>query len=223
MDLLAYQNGSALKLLQSSIAPGSYTAMRFVLAPSASSAVFSDGSTVPVTFVTNNGGNGGPGASTVTAADSTMADAVDVTVSGAFTLSPDAPSSFSLDFNALESMALSNNTLRVRPALVAAAGAQSAVSGTIVNQNGTPVQNVVVAAIAADGSVANTALTGPLGNFNVHALNAGNYTLRIYNNYTTVSGQQYAASGQTSSAAFFNGPAVSVGTGSSVAVGTIAD
>lgn len=223
MDLLAYQDGSALKLLQASLQPASYTGMRFVLAPSASSAVFSDGTTMPVAFVTNNGGNGGPGSSTVTSADPNMADAIDVTVSGAFTLAPDAPAAFSIDFNALESMSLSNNTVRVRPALVAAAGAQGSASGTIVNQSGSPVQNAVVAAVAADGTIANTALTGPRGNFNVHGLNAGTYTLRVFNSYTTVSGQQYTASGQTSAAASFNGPTVSVGAGSSTAVGTIAD
>lgn len=222
LDLLAYQDGSALKLLQTSLPPSSYTAMRFVLAPSASSAVFSDGTTMPVSYVTNNGGNG-LGSGTATSTDPNMADAVDVTVSGAFSLPPDAPASFSLDFNALESMTLSNNTVRVRPTVVATAGAQGSVTGTIVNQSGSPVQNAVVAAVAADGSIANTALTGPRGNFNVHALGAGNYTLRIFNNYTTVAGQQYAASGQTSSATFFNGPAVSVGAGSSAAVGTIAD
>ena len=114
--------------------------------------------------------------------------------------------------------------VRVRPALIAAAGsAQASVSGTSVNQSGSPVQNVVVAAVAADGTIANTGLTGPRGIFNVHALSAGTYTLRIFNSYTTVSGQQYAASGQTSTAASFNGPTVNVGAGSSVAVGTLAD
>lgn len=224
MDLLAYQNGSALQLVQASLSPASYTGMRFVLAPSVSSAVFADGTTLPVTFVTNNGGgNGGPGASTVTTPDPNMADAVDVTISGAFTLAPDSPGSFNVDFNALESMSLSNNMVRVRPSLVAAGGAQGSVSGTIVNQSGSAVQNVVVAAVAADGTIANTALTGPRGLFNVHALNPGTYTLRIFNSYTTVSGQQYAASGQTSTAASFNGPTVSVGAGSAVAVGTLGD
>ncbi len=223
MDLLAYQNGSQLQLVQAQISQNTYTGMRFVLAPSASSAVFTDGTTMPVTFVTNNGGNGGPGASTMTSTDPNMADAIDVTLSGAFPISSDSPASFNIDFNALESMTLSNNTVRVRPALVASSGAQGSVSGTIVNQSGSPVQNVVVAAVAADGTIANTALTGPLGRFNVHALNSGTYTLRIFNSYTTVSGQQYAASGQTSTAASFNGPTVNVGAGSSVAVGTLAD
>lgn len=224
MDLLAYQNGSALQLVQASISPANYTGMRFVLAPSASSAVFADGTTLPVTFVTNNGnGNGGPGGSTVTTTDPNMADAIDVTISGAFPLASDAPSTFNVDFNALESMSLSNNTVRVRPALVAAGSAQGSVSGTIVNQSGSPVQNVVVAAVAADGTIANTALTGPHGLFNVHALNPGTYTLRIFNSYTTVSGQQYAASGQTSTATSFDGPTVNVGAGSAVAAGTLGD
>ena len=224
MDLLAYQNGSALKLLQSSISPAPYTGMRFVLAPSASSAVFADGTTMPVSFVMNNGSTSGPGSSTVTSQDASSADALDVTVNGSFALAPDAPASFNIDFNAFESMALSNNTLLVRPALVASIGAvQGSASGTILNQNGLPVQNAVVAAVAADGTIANTAVTGPHGLFNVHALNAGTYTLRVFNTYTTQSGQPYAASGQTSSAASFDGPTVNVGSGSSVAVGTIAD
>lgn len=223
-DLLAYQDGNMLTLGQAAVAPGQYNQLRFVLDTASAQATFSDGSSLPVTFMTNNGNGNGPGGSTATTSDPTIPGAVDVTVNGSFAVSSDTGAAFGVDFNALESMAVvNNNSMKVRPALVASSNASSGkITGTVVNQNGSPVQNVVVAAVS-NGAIVNTALTGPYGRFNIHNLNAGTYQVVLYNSYTTVAGQQYNANGQTNAAASFNGPSVTVTGGSATAIGTVAD
>lgn len=224
-DLLAYQDGNTLDLGQGSIAPGNYSQLRFILDTASAQAIFSDGTSLPVTFLTNNGSSGNrPGASTVTTADPNIPGAVDVTVNTS--ISVDAGSvSYGIDFNALESMAVvNNNSMKVRPSLVIASNASAGkITGTVVNQNGNAVQNAVVAAVAPDGTIVNTALTGPYGRFNIHHLNAGTYQVVIFNSYTTGGGQSYNASGATSNATSINGPSVTVTGGAATAAGTLAD
>lgn len=225
-DLLAYQDGSMAALGQTGVAPAQYTQLRFVFDTTSAQAIFTDGTTLPVSFMTNNGSSSNrPGASTVTSADPNFANAVDVTVSGNYTVNSGDNASFGIDFNALESMAVvNNNSMKVRPSLIVANNASSGkVTGTIVNQSGSAVQNAVVAAVASDGTITNTALTGPYGRFNIHGLTAGTYQIVIFNSYTTAGGQQYSASGQSSTATSVNGPSVTVTGGSANAVGTLAD
>jgi hypothetical protein len=114
--------------------------------------------------------------------------------------------------------------MKVRPSLIGASTNSSGkVTGTIVNQNGTPVQNVVVAAVASNGTIVNTALTGPYGRFNIHGINAGTYQIVLYNSYTTAGGQQYTASGPSSTATSVNGPSVTITGGAGTDTGTLTD
>jgi hypothetical protein len=223
-DLLAYQDGSMAALGQGAIAPGQYTQLRFIFDTASAQAIFSDGSSLPITFMTNNGNGNGPGAATTTTNDPNISGAVDVTINAPFTVNFGDTPSYDVDFNALESMAVvNNNSMKVRPALVAAnTNSSGKITGTIVNQNGNPVQNVVVAAVA-NGAIVNTALTGPYGRFNIHGLNAGAYQIVLYNSYTTVAGQQYNASGASSNATSLNGPTANVTGGAATAVGTLTD
>jgi Domain of unknown function (DUF4382) len=225
-DLLGYQDGSMATLGQGAITPGQYSQMRFVFDAASAQAIFSDGSTLPVTFMTNNGNTANrPGASTVTASDPNVAGAVDVTINAPITVNMGDSASFGVDFNALESMAVvNNNSLKIRPSLVGAnTSASGKVTGNIVNQSGSPVQNVVVAAVASDGTIVNTALTGPYGRFNIHGINAGTYQIVLYNSYTTAAGQQYNASGQSSTATSLNGPSITVTGGGATDAGTLTD
>jgi Domain of unknown function (DUF4382)/Carboxypeptidase regulatory-like domain len=225
-DLLAYQDGSMADLGQGSIAPGQYSQLRFVFDTASAQAIFSDGSSLPVVFMTNNGNAGNrPGSSTVTTTDANIAGAVDVTINAQINVNAGDQLSYGIDFNALESMAVvNNNSMKVRPSLVGASNSSSGkITGTVVNQSGSPVQNVVVAAVASDGTIVNTALTGPMGRFNIHGINAGTYQVVLYNSYTTAGGQQYNASGQSSTSTSVNGPSVTVTGGTATAVGTLAD
>jgi hypothetical protein len=223
-DLLAYQDGNMAALGQGAIAPGQYSQLRFVFDTASAQAIFSDGSSMPITFMTNNGNGNGPGGSTSTANDPNISGAVDVTVNAPLTVNAGDTPSYDIDFNALESMAVvNNNSIKIRPALIGAnTNSSGKITGTILNQSGNPVQNVVVAAVA-NGAIVNTALTGPYGRFNIHGLNAGTYQLVLFNSYTTVAGQQYNSSGASSSATSLNGPTANVTGGAATAVGTLTD
>jgi hypothetical protein len=221
VDLLAYQDGNMASLGSGSIAAANYSQLRFVFDTASAQAIFSDGTTLPVTFMTNNGGGNGAGASTTTATDPNIAGAVDVTVPA----SVGSSDTYGIDFNALESMAVvNNNSMKIRAAMIASSATQSGkITGTILNQSGSPVQNVVVAAVGSNGAIVNTALTGPYGRFNIHNLGAGTYSLVLYNAYTTEAGQQYTAIGQSSTATSISGPTVTVTGGSATATGNLTD
>ena len=64
------------------------------------------------------------------------------------------------------------------------------------NTSGTAVSNAVVVAIAADGTPAATGVTDANGNFLLHTLTGGSYTLEIFNQYTTAAGWNVPAAKQ---------------------------
>jgi hypothetical protein len=226
LDLLAYQNGNMLSLGSMTVPAQSYDHMRLVVDTAHDSATFADGTSLPVSFMTNSSSSSssGAGAATTTTADANPG-AVDVTMP--FAVSPPSGSSqtLQLDFNVLESIAvINNNGIKVRPAVFGApSNGAGMVTGTVLNQSGAPVQNAIVAAVAADGSIGNSGGTDSNGNFNLHALKAGSYNLVVYNAYTNGAGQKITASGQSSSATSVSGPSVLVNGGSKTSVGNIAD
>lgn len=226
MDLLAYQNGDTLSLGSASVPAQTYDHVRLVIDTTKDSAVFADGTSLQVSFMTNSStaSSSGAGAATTTTPDANPG-AVDVTMPFAISAASGSSQAVTLDFNVLESIAvINNNGVKVRPAAFGApANGAGTVTGTVVNQSGTPVQSAVVVAIASDGSIGNTAGTDSNGNFNLHALKAGSYNLVIYNAYTNAAGQKITASGQSSSATSVSGPSVLVNGGSKTSVGTIAD
>lgn len=226
IDLLAYQNGNALNVGDAAVPAQSFDHVRLVVDTANASAVFADGTSLPVSFMTNSSSasSSGAGAATTTTPDANPG-AVDVTMPLAISLASGSAQTVQLDFNVLESIAvINNNGVKVRPvAFGAPSNGAGMVTGTVVNSSGAPVQNAVVAAIASDGSIGNTAGTDSGGNFNLHALKAGSYNLVIYNAYTNAAGQKITASGQSSSATSVSGPSVLVNGGSKTSVGTIAD
>lgn len=225
VDLLQFQNGNSLQMAYVPLPAQSYAQIRLVVDQPSSQIAFSDGSVMPLTFKTNSGSSSsaGAGASTSTTADASIPNAVDVTVNAPFDLVSGGTASVQADFNVMESLAsINSNSVSVRPSLFAGSGAGQ-ITGTVLNQSGMPVKNAVVAAVAPDGSVGNTAATDQIGAFNLHALKANTYRLVIYNAYTNAAGQNISALGQSNAAASFTGPAVTLTAGSKVSAGTITD
>lgn len=226
VDLLAYQNGNMLTLGNASVPAQNYDHVRIVVDTATASAVFANGTSLPVSFMTNSSSSSssGAGASTSTTADSTPG-AVDITLPVSVATTAGGSDSVQIDFNVLESIAvINNNGVKVRPVAFGAQGSGAGqLNGTVLNQSGSPVQNAVIAAVASDGSIGNTGATDSNGNFNIHALKAGTYKLVIYNAYTNAAGQKITAAGQTSTATSINGPSVTVTAGSKISTGVIAD
>lgn len=225
LDILAYQNGSMFGLGSASVPAQQYTGLRLVIATANSSASFTDGTSLPLTFKVNQGTASSAGAAkkTTTTADATPGW-IDVTIPINETLGSGGADTMQIDFNALESLSASNNALTVRPSVFAASAATSgSITGSVLSQSGSPVVNAVIIALAQDGSVANTASTDANGNYTLHGLPAGTYALQVFNSYENASGGAITSSGSTSAANMINGPTISVTAGATQNAGTIAD
>ncbi|HKU68075.1 MAG TPA: DUF4382 domain-containing protein [Candidatus Baltobacteraceae bacterium] len=224
LDLLQYQNGSELPMGQAVLPAQSYSQYRLVLNAASTQIVFSDGTSLPVSFKTNSGSQSSANAANQTNAtnDPTIPGAIDVTVNAPFTVDASAGASVAADFNVLESLTVNNNNVFVRPSMFVA-NHEGQLRGQVLNTGGSAVQNAVVVATASSGVVSNSAATDANGNFNLHALPAGTYQLTIFNAYTTAAGQNVSASGQSATAASVNGPTITVTAGGSVSIGILND
>jgi hypothetical protein len=225
IDLLQYQNGASLAMGEVTVPALNYGQFQLVLNEASTQIVFSDGSTMPVSWKLGHASASSAHAADGTTAtnDPNLAGAVDVTVNTPFTIAADAITGLTADFNVLESLKLHHNRIEIRPSLFVTTGASGQITGTIDNKQGAPVANAVVVATGSHGEVANTSATDANGNFNLHALGAGTYHLKIYNSYTTAAGQNEAASGQSSNSSWVDGPTVTVTAGGSVSTGTLND
>ena len=97
------------------------------------------------------------------------------------------------------------------------------IHGHVVDRAGKPVQNAVVVAVAADGSIGNTTFTNARGRFTLGTLRAGEYQLTIYNSYTTASGNQITSSAVSEGTPSVTVPSVTVYPRHEAAAGSIAD
>lgn len=224
---------------------GNYDHIQFVVDVPTSNMV-ANGTTYPIQFLIGQSTQSsvGMGAGTVTVAGNALTAAnataspaptpnpnqITMTVGGDFLLGGSPASTIQADFNALESLNMNAaGQIIAVPALVADASLNVGnVTGTVQNQAGGPVANAVVVALDATGNVANTTNTDANGNFSLHTLDindgGGTYQLVIYNNYTTASGQIITATGaDASNGAFTQGGSVTVTSGQTTALGTLAD
>lgn len=228
IDVLAYQGNSADSVTNSNVSSRHYDSLTFVLDVPTSQAVFTDGSSLPLTYMTNTytRSSAGAGSSTSTVADGI--NAVDVTNTQGFDVPSDQPQAVRVDFNAFESLWLRYGTLYANPVLyVSPIGNSGQIAGTVVNSAGSPVGNATVVATDPYGNVKNTAVTGSDGTFNISTLTSGSYQLTIYNTYVNAAGHRYIASGESSSAwsssATVTGPNVNVTAGSTTNAGNLSD
>ncbi|HTV93475.1 MAG TPA: carboxypeptidase-like regulatory domain-containing protein [Verrucomicrobiae bacterium] len=224
---------------------GNYDHIQFVVDVPSSNLV-ANGTTYPIQFLagqaTQSSVGFGTGSTTVVGnaavmANSTAAPAptpnpnqITMTVGGDFLIQGSPAAQIQADFNALESLNMNaSGQIIAVPTLVADASVNVGnVSGTVLNQAGTPVASAVIVALDASGNVANTTNTDANGNFSLHTLDVndggGVYQLVIYNNYTTASGQNLTASGaDASTGAFIQGPSVTVTAQQTIALGNLAD
>jgi hypothetical protein len=118
----------------------------------------------------------------------------------AFTASGDSISLL-VDFNAEQSIRYVGGNYAVAPRLGGTTSAKAAVIvGTLVSASGAPVQGATAVVTDANGNVVGTSPSDQNGNFHVHAIAAGTYTVTIENAFTTDAGMQVVASdGRTDS------------------------
>jgi hypothetical protein len=124
---------------------------------------------------------------------------VDFPVSYAITGIPGPPPTVTLDFNVMHSVRFANGKIYVQPNVVAA-NAAAQVKGRVQNRAGKPVSSAAVLAIDALGHVVNSTVTDADGDFNLHALPAGFYTIQVKNSYVTALGDTITAVGADANA-----------------------
>jgi hypothetical protein len=224
IDVLAYQGQNAAPVGSSNVATQTYTSSTFVVDIPSSVAVFTDGTTMPLGFLTNTATKSSAGAGSLTSTVADGPNAVDIISNHSFSVPSGSAQSVRVDFNAFESLAMPYGSLVTRPVLYLAPMTNDGdIQGTVVNKWGGPVSGATVVAKDANGNIGNTTQTDAHGNFDLTTLNTGSYNLTVYNYYTNAAGQQYQASGQSNSGwTGVYGPTVNV-TGGTANAGNIAD
>jgi hypothetical protein len=211
VDVLQFQKDAAQQIGNSKVAKQKFDSLTLVVDIASSQAVFSDHTQMPLTFVTNTPTQSTAGAGVTTATVPDGANAVDIVATQSFTVPEGQTQEIRADFNAFESLALQSQGLITNPVVFVAERPKSSfIEGTVVNANGAPVANATVVATDETGAVRNTDITDDKGKFTLSTLNRGSYSLTIYNAYTNAAGQQYQASGQTSSNATVAGPSLNL-------------
>ena len=219
VNVMAYQDGASTPIA-SDVPPMNYSSLTLIVDTASSGIVTSTSATRALTFVNNpSASSSGFGVQTSTApyGPGTVA----ITFSYPFKTQGNTVN-IDVDVNLTESL-LPGHSPQIRPSLsVAQAGFDGAAQGILVNSSGAPVTNAIVVAVAGDGSIAATTFTDENGEFLLHTLNAGWYTLTIYNQYVSAAGWIINATNPTSSA-MMPGGTVHVVQGQSAQVGTLAD
>lgn len=233
VDVTKFQDGNGSEIANGSVPFQQFSQIRVVVDTNASSIVYGrrrDWTTSPLNFLTGVSTMSTAGAGASTATQQIDPQTIAITSNEPYSIGSDLPldggagSRIHVDFNAFESVAVSGGQIVTNPALfVAGDGDRGSISGRVVDGFGRPVQTAVVVAVAANGSVGNTALTNWRGRFLLHTLDAGSYQLVVYNAYTTAAGATFASDDRTNAASMVSGPNVTVTAGLTTDAGKISD
>jgi hypothetical protein len=210
VDVLNYQTFAAV--IASAIIPaGTYDALELVCDPADSTVVTASGQTLPIEF-----GNFAGGAFSPTSSGH-YSIVIPYTFDATFGIN-DAL----IDFNVENSINMQSNAAEVSASTFATAALSAgAIGGTLETAAGAPVQNATAVVTNANGTLMGLAPTDAAGNFLVHALPPGTYTLTVYERYVTAAQTTIVASdGKTGSLAPMS---VTVPSGYEAFVGTLKD
>jgi len=182
VNVLAYQT-SALTLGNGSIPLQAYDGLQLVIDPTQSTVV-ANGQTYPLVFGSMSGRTFVPSGASVQSLDFPLA------------INPTSNTlQLLVDFNAQQSIRYVDGTYAVAPVLHGVRQADAAViSGSLISASGAPVQGATAVVTDANGNVVGASPSDQNGNFQIHAIAAGSYTVSIENAYTTPAGMQVVAS-----------------------------
>lgn len=184
VNVLDYKT-SALALGTASIPAQAYDGLQLVIDPTQSTVVNASGQSYPLTFGSMQHGSFVPSTASVQS----------ITYPLAFNGASAGSVSLLVDFSAERSIRFVGGSYAVAPKLGGTPQTEAAViSGSLVSSNGTPVQGATAVVTDGNGNVVGAAPSDQNGNFQVHAIAAGSYTVSIENSYTTDAGMQVLAS-----------------------------
>jgi len=210
VNVLDYQTFSAI-VATAMIPAGSYDALEFVCDPATGSVVTTSGQTLPLVYGNFANGRFSPSTS----------DHYSMVIPFNFNATIGINSEL-IDFNVENSINVQSNAAYVSASMFATSAASAgAVGGTLLTPGGAPVQNATAVVTDESGNVVGLAPTDQNGNFVVHAISAGRYTLTIDEKYVTNAGVTLTASdGKTGTLA---PQSVTIQPGFETFVGTLKD
>ncbi len=228
VNVLAYQGGNTIPIADGNVANTLYASLTIVVDTATSNYITGGGVTKALTFNTNaaSRSTSGFGTGTMTTAGP-LPGTVAITYSQPFSVAG-STMNLDVDYNALESMnptsAAIANTNTARPSLsVAQEGYDGSISGVVQNTAGTAVANAVVAAVDGNGNTDATGVTDANGNFLLHTLNGGTYTLEVFNQYVTAAGWNVNAQNSTGGSGAIQGPSATVTPSQTNNIGVVQD
>ena len=211
VNVLNYQV-SALSLGTANLPNQNYTMLRLTVQASDSSLV-AYGVTYPVSY-----GNYDV-AHVFTPATADVAN-IDIPIS---TTNSGTSISLLAHYNLIEKVKISEGVANLSSAIAAIPSDTAAsISGMVVNNAGLAVAQAIVAAVDASGAVVNTALSNDDGTYQLSAMAGGTYTVVVYNNYTSQSGDTFVSNGADYTTSL-SGPSVNVPNGYQAALPNIVD
>jgi Carboxypeptidase regulatory-like domain/Domain of unknown function (DUF4382) len=233
VNVLAYQGGNTTPIADGNVANTVYTSLTIVVDTATSNYVTGGGVSRPLEFAANAASRSSSSfGSSTTTGPGPLPGTVAITFNRAFSVAG-ASMDVDVDFNALESLnptaAAISSAASSRPSVsVAQEGLEGSIAGVVQNSAGNGVSNAVVVAVANDGSTAATGVTDASGNFLLHTLSAGSYSLEVFNKYVTASGWSVTSLYSTTSAAAsgttpIQGPSATVAPGQAANVGVVQD
>jgi hypothetical protein len=210
VNVLDYQTFSAI-VATAMIPAGSYDALEIVCDPATGNVVTTSGQTLPLVY--GNFANGRFSPSTTGHYSMVIPFNFNATIGINNEL---------IDFNVENSINVQSNAAYVSASMFATSAASAgAVGGTLITPSGAPVQNATAVVTDESGNVVGLAPTDENGNFIVHAISAGRYTLTIDEKYVTNAGVTLTASdGKTGTLA---PQSVTIQAGFETFVGTLKD
>ena len=222
VNVLQYQQ-TAMYLGSAHLPPGRFDGLHVALARTGNTISFGS-TTYPLPFGSTtqpSQSDVAAGAGSATDSDNGSASTIGINFHVAYSAQS---AGISIDFNALESVALGNGGFNVRPVVYASTIESSGtVTGTVLNGRGGPVSNATVVATGSDGKIANTTTTDAAGNYTLHNVPAGTAYLTAFNKYKTGAGQPVNSSGASNDRKQVAGPAVLVPAGGTVVAPPIRD
>jgi hypothetical protein len=210
VNVLDYQSFAAI-VAAAMISPGNYDALELVCDPSNSTVVTASGQTLPIVYGNFSNGSFTP----------TTSSHYSVVVPFKFDATVGINNEL-IDFNVENSINVQGKAALVGASTFAADGdTAGAIGGTLTTPSGSPVENATAVVTNAKGTLMGLAPTDEKGNFLVHALPSGTYTLTIYEKYVTAAAVTVTASdGKTGALAPLS---VNVPAGFEAFVGTLKD
>ena len=228
VNVLSYQGGNTIPIADGNVANTVYSSLTIVVDTATSTYITGAGASKALSFNTSAASRSTSGfGTTTTTTAGPVPGTVAITFNQAFSVAGSSMN-VDVDFNALESInptaAAVYNTNVARPSVSVA---DEGNEGMRLRRRAEHVGNRRFErrrrSDRSNGATAATGVTDANGNFLLHTLTGGSYTLEVFNQYTTAAGWNVPAANSTGGSGAIQGPSATVVPGQTNFVGVVQD